>query len=247
MVEFRAVCKSFGEVVVLDHVTTTVRRGEVVAVLGPSGSGKSTLCRLVNGLETVDSGELLVDGQPLPRDTRGLAELRSRVGMVFQSWNLFSGRTALDNLTLGLVKVRKLGTEDAERRAREVLARVGLADQAGRLPRELSGGQQQRVAIARALAMEPELLLMDEPTSALDPEMVAEVLEVMEGLAAQGMTMIVVTHELGFARRAASRVLFLDRGRVVDDTDPTTFFSAAASDRARAFVEKASMGDLGGA
>jgi glutamate transport system ATP-binding protein len=230
--------KHFGPLHVLQDVDLTVRRGEVVVVIGPSGSGKSTLCRTINRLETIDSGTIHVDGAPLPAEGRALARLRADVGMVFQSFNLFAHRTVLENVTLGLRKVRRVPTAEARARATALLERVGVASQAGKLPAQLSGGQQQRVAIARALAMEPKVMLFDEPTSALDPEMINEVLDVMTALAADGMTMIVVTHEMGFARRAADRVVFMDGGRIVEEADPETFFTAPRSERARDFLSK---------
>jgi glutamate transport system ATP-binding protein len=230
--------KHFGALHVLQDVDLTVRRGEVVVVIGPSGSGKSTLCRTINRLETIDSGTITVDGAPLPAEGRALARLRADVGMVFQSFNLFAHRTVLENVTLGLRKVRRVPTGEARARATALLERVGVAGQAAKLPAQLSGGQQQRVAIARALAMEPKVMLFDEPTSALDPEMINEVLDVMTALAADGMTMIVVTHEMGFARRAADRVVFMDGGRIVEEADPETFFTAPRSERARDFLSK---------
>ncbi|GAA4376673.1 amino acid ABC transporter ATP-binding protein [Nocardioides caricicola] len=230
--------KWFGELHVLQDINLTVRRGEVVVVIGPSGSGKSTLCRAINRLETVDSGTITLDGQPLPQEGKALAELRSDVGMVFQSFNLFAHKTVLENVTLGPIKVRKTGRQDAEQRAMELLRRVGVDSQAGKYPAQLSGGQQQRVAIARALAMDPKVMLFDEPTSALDPEMIKEVLDVMVDLAQRGMTMIVVTHEMGFARTAADRVLFMSDGVVVEENTPDEFFSNPRTDRARDFLGK---------
>jgi glutamate transport system ATP-binding protein len=238
LVVLQGVSKRFGDVQVLRDITLTVNRGEVVVLIGPSGSGKSTLCRAINRLETIESGEISVDGRPLPEEGKALAELRADVGMVFQSFNLFAHKTILQNVTLGPIKVRKLGRVAAERRARELLERVGVAEQASKYPAQLSGGQQQRVAIARALAMEPKVMLFDEPTSALDPEMINEVLDVMVGLARSGMTMIVVTHEMGFARKAAQRVLFMADGQIVEDGDPERFFTSPASDRAREFLSK---------
>jgi glutamate transport system ATP-binding protein len=223
---------------VLRDVDTTVARGEVVVVIGPSGSGKSTLCRAINRLEPIDSGEIIFDGRPLPAEGRELARLRADVGMVFQSFNLFSHKSILQNVTLGPVKVRRRTKEEAEQRAMQLLERVGIADQAGKLPGQLSGGQQQRAAIARALAMEPKLMLFDEPTSALDPEMINEVLDVMTALAGEGMTMIVVTHEMGFARRAADRVVFMADGTLVEQAPPEEFFSAPESERAKDFLSK---------
>jgi glutamate transport system ATP-binding protein len=230
--------KHFGALHVLQDVNLTVHRGEVVVVIGPSGSGKSTLCRTINRLETIESGTITLDGQPLPAEGRALAKLRADVGMVFQSFNLFAHRTVLQNVTLGLRKVRRLGAGPARERAMVLLERVGVASQADKLPAQLSGGQQQRVAIARALAMEPKVMLFDEPTSALDPEMINEVLDVMVALAAEGMTMVVVTHEMGFARRAADRVVFMDGGAIVEEADPETFFTAPKSERARDFLSK---------
>ncbi len=230
--------KHFGALHVLQDVDLTVARGEVVVVIGPSGSGKSTLCRTINRLETIDSGTIHVDGQPLPAEGKELAQLRARVGMVFQSFNLFAHKTVLENVTLGPVKVKGVGKAEADRRGRELLERVGIASQAGKYPAQLSGGQQQRVAIARALAMDPTVMLFDEPTSALDPEMINEVLDVMTTLARDGMTMVVVTHEMGFARRAADRVVFMDAGRIVEQATPEQFFSAPESARAQDFLSK---------
>jgi len=238
LVVMRGVNKHFGPLHVLRDVTTTVGRGEVVVVIGPSGSGKSTLCRTINRLEPIDSGTITVDGRPLPAEGRELAKLRADVGMVFQSFNLFSHKTILQNVTLGPVKVRRRPKAEAERRAMELLERVGIANQAGKLPGQLSGGQQQRAAIARALAMEPKLMLFDEPTSALDPEMINEVLDVMTTLAKEGMTMLVVTHEMGFARRAADRVAFMADGALVEQAPPEEFFSAPKSERAKDFLSK---------
>ncbi|NJP45488.1 amino acid ABC transporter ATP-binding protein [Actinacidiphila epipremni] len=230
--------KHFGSLHVLKDIELTVGRGEVVVVIGPSGSGKSTLCRAINRLEPVQSGTITVDGRPLPAEGRALARLRADVGMVFQSFNLFAHRTVLDNVMLAPLKVRRRPRADAERRGRELLDRVGLLDQADKLPAQLSGGQQQRVAIARALAMEPKAMLFDEPTSALDPEMINEVLEVMQQLAEEGMTMVVVTHEMGFARSAADRVVFMADGRIVEDRVPEDFFTDPRTDRARDFLSK---------
>jgi len=230
--------KHFGELHVLKDITTTVHRGEVVVVIGPSGSGKSTLCRAINRLETIDDGTITIDGVPLPEEGAALARLRADVGMVFQSFNLFSHMTVLQNVTLGQLKVRKRSRQDAEKRAMEILDRVGVANQASKMPAQLSGGQQQRVAIARALAMDPKVMLFDEPTSALDPEMVNEVLDVMVGLAADGMTMVVVTHEMGFARKAAGRVLFMADGQIVEEATPEKFFTDPQSTRAQDFLSK---------
>jgi glutamate transport system ATP-binding protein len=238
LVVMRGVNKHFGSLHVLRDVETTVARGEVVVVIGPSGSGKSTLCRTINRLEPIDSGEITFDGRPLPSEGRELARLRADVGMVFQSFNLFSHKSILQNVTLGPVKVRRRPKEEAEQRAMQLLERVGIADQASKLPGQLSGGQQQRAAIARALAMEPKLMLFDEPTSALDPEMINEVLDVMTALARDGMTMVVVTHEMGFARRAADRVIFMADGALVEQAPPDRFFSAPESARAKDFLSK---------
>jgi glutamate transport system ATP-binding protein len=238
LVRLTGVNKWFGELHVLQDIDLSVDRGEVVVVIGPSGSGKSTLCRTINRLESIQQGEISIDGQRLPDEGKDLARLRSDVGMVFQSFNLFAHKTVLQNVTLGPVKVRGKSKGDAERRGRELLDRVGVGAQADKYPAQLSGGQQQRVAIARALAMDPKVMLFDEPTSALDPEMINEVLEVMVGLARDGMTMIVVTHEMGFARRAANRVVFMDGGRVVESSDPESFFTHPQSDRAKDFLSK---------
>jgi glutamate transport system ATP-binding protein len=238
LVVLEHVDKWFGDLHVLRDITLSVTRGEVVVVIGPSGSGKSTLCRTINRLETIDKGEIRLDGQPLPQEGKALAGLRAEVGMVFQSFNLFAHKTILDNVTLGPIKVRGESRTAAERRASELLARVGVSEQAAKYPAQLSGGQQQRVAIARALAMEPKVMLFDEPTSALDPEMIAEVLDVMVDLANRGMTMIVVTHEMGFARTAANRVVFMSDGQVVEENDPESFFTSPRSDRARDFLGK---------
>jgi glutamate transport system ATP-binding protein len=233
-----AVDKHFGELHVLKSISTTVAPGEVVVVIGPSGSGKSTLCRAINRLETIDSGRILIDGVPLPEEGRALAKLRADVGMVFQSFNLFAHKTVLDNVTLGPIRVRGKSAAEAKKRGMELLDRVGVANQAGKMPAQLSGGQQQRVAIARSLAMDPKLMLFDEPTSALDPEMINEVLDVMVGLAKDGMTMIVVTHEMGFARKAANRVLFMAEGALVEEAPPEDFFTKPSSDRAKDFLSK---------
>jgi glutamate transport system ATP-binding protein len=230
--------KWFGDVHALIDVDLTVDAGEVVVVIGPSGSGKSTLCRCINRLEPVDSGTIAIDGVPLPEEGKALARLRADVGMVFQSFNLFAHKSVLDNVTLGPIKVRRVPKADAKARAMELLERVGIADKATRYPAELSGGQQQRAAIARALAMDPKVMLFDEPTSALDPEMIAEVLDVRIGLAASGTTMIVVTHEMGFARRAARRVVFMDGGRVVETSSPDEFFDNPNTERAQDFLSK---------
>lgn len=230
--------KHFGELHVLKNISTTVDRGEVVVVIGPSGSGKSTFCRAINRLETIDSGTIMIDGVRLPEEGRGLAKLRADVGMVFQSFNLFAHKTVLENVTLGPRKVRGQSKADADAHAMELLDRVGVANQAGKMPSQLSGGQQQRVAIARVLAMDPKLILLDEPTSALDPEMIAEVLDVMVQLADEGMTMVVVTHEMGFARKAAHRVLFMAEGEIVEEATPEKFFTDPQSSRAKDFLSK---------
>ena len=237
-IQFTGVGKWFGKLHVLRDVTLSVARGEVVVVCGPSGSGKSTLIRCVNGLEKIQQGELVVLGESITRDGVNLPRLRTRVGMVFQSFNLFPHMTALANVMLAPVKVRGLARDAAEQSARALLSRVGIPEKAGHYPANLSGGQQQRVAIARALAMQPEIMLFDEPTSALDPEMINEVLEVMTDLAKDGMTMMVVTHEMGFARRVAHRVVFMDEGQVVEEATPEAFFAAPKSDRSRQFLSK---------
>ncbi|GLF97996.1 amino acid ABC transporter ATP-binding protein [Streptomyces yaizuensis] len=238
LIELRDVNKHYGQLHVLQDINLTVGRGEVVVVIGPSGSGKSTLCRTMNRLETIESGTITIDGEPLPEEGKGLAALRADVGMVFQSFNLFAHRTVLANVSLAPVKVRGRKREEADRRSRLLLDRVGLASQADKYPAQLSGGQQQRVAIARALAMEPKVMLFDEPTSALDPEMINEVLEVMQQLARDGMTMVVVTHEMGFARSAANRVVFMADGRIVEDRSPEDFFTHPESERAKDFLSK---------
>ncbi|WTG93857.1 amino acid ABC transporter ATP-binding protein [Kitasatospora sp. NBC_01560] len=238
MVVLSGVNKHFGALHVLQDIELEIKQGEVVVLIGPSGSGKSTLCRTINRLETIDSGTITIDGRPLPAEGRELARLRAEVGMVFQSFNLFAHKTVLDNVVLGQVKVRGIARDQAVRTAKELLDRVGVGAQAGKFPAQLSGGQQQRVAIARALAMNPKVMLFDEPTSALDPEMINEVLEVMRQLAADGMTMVVVTHEMGFARSAANRVLFMADGRIVEQNTPEAFFTAPRSDRAKDFLSK---------
>ncbi|WP_443192710.1 amino acid ABC transporter ATP-binding protein [Microbacterium sp. Clip185] len=230
--------KHYGDFQALTDIDLTVNRGEVVVVIGPSGSGKSTLCRTINRLETITSGTITIDGEKLPSEGKQLAALRADVGMVFQSFNLFSHLTILENVTLGPIKVKGMKKADAEREAKTLLERVGVAHQANKLPAQLSGGQQQRVAIARALAMTPKVMLFDEPTSALDPEMINEVLDVMTSLAESGMTMIVVTHEMGFARKAADRVVFMADGRIVEEAAPDTFFTSPKSERAKDFLSK---------
>ncbi|MEU4966618.1 amino acid ABC transporter ATP-binding protein [Streptomyces smyrnaeus] len=238
LIELRGVNKHYGTLHVLRDIDLTVGRGEVVVVIGPSGSGKSTLCRTINRLETVGSGTITLAGRPLPAEGRELARLRTEVGMVFQSFNLFAHKTVLANVALAPMKVRGKKKDEAHAQARELLRRVGLVEHAHKYPAQLSGGQQQRVAIARALAMDPQALLFDEPTSALDPEMISEVLEVMQQLARDGMTMVVVTHEMGFARSAANRVVFMADGRIVEDRSPEEFFTAPRSERAKDFLSK---------
>ncbi|XVS68144.1 amino acid ABC transporter ATP-binding protein [Actinosynnema sp. CA-299493] len=238
MIRMAGVDKFFGPLHVLKDVTLEVPKGQVVVVLGPSGSGKSTLCRTINRLEPIESGVIEVDGQALPAEGKELARLRADVGMVFQSFNLFAHKSIVDNVMLAPVKVRKTPAAEARKTAMELLERVGIANQAEKYPAQLSGGQQQRAAIARALAMRPKVMLFDEPTSALDPEMVQEVLDVMTTLAKEGMTMLVVTHEMGFARKAADRVIFMSDGEVVEDSTPEAFFSAPKSNRAKDFLGK---------
>jgi glutamate transport system ATP-binding protein len=236
MITATGVNKRFGDLHVLRDVDLEVAPQEVVVVIGPSGSGKSTLCRCLNRLETIDSGRIEIDGQPLPLEGGALSRLRADVGMVFQSFNLFGHRTILDNVTLAPINVRGVPKGEARERAMSLLERVGLGDKADAHPAQLSGGQQQRAAIARALAMEPKVMLFDEPTSALDPELVSGVLDVMAGLAADGMTMVVVTHEMGFARRVADRVVFMDSGEVVEQSPPAQFFAEPRTERARSFL-----------
>jgi glutamate transport system ATP-binding protein len=238
MISMRDVEKHFGSLHVLKNIQLEVPTGQVVIVIGPSGSGKSTLCRTINRLESIDSGHIEIDGTQLPEEGKALAQLRSDVGMVFQSFNLFAHKTILQNVTLGPIKVRKMNKGEAEELAVSLLRRVGIEEQKDKLPAQLSGGQQQRVAIARALAMKPKVMLFDEPTSALDPEMVQEVLDVMTTLAKEGMTMLVVTHEMGFARRAAHRVIFMDEGAIVEEAPPDEFFTNAKSARAQDFLSK---------
>ncbi|MFT4296369.1 MAG: amino acid ABC transporter ATP-binding protein [Micropruina sp.] len=238
LVVIEGVNKHFGDLHVLKDINLSVAKGEVVILIGPSGSGKSTLCRTINRLETFESGSITIDGKKLPDEGKELANLRADVGMVFQSFNLFAHKTILDNVTLGPIKVRKTPKAEAEKRAMELLGRVGVAHQAAKYPAQLSGGQQQRVAIARSLAMNPKVMLFDEPTSALDPEMINEVLDVMVELAKEGMTMIVVTHEMGFARKAADKVVFLSDGEIVETGTPTEFFANPTSARAKDFLSK---------
>ena len=236
VIQMRHVDKHYGSLHVLNDINLTVDKGEVVVLIGPSGSGKSTLCRTINRLETIDSGEILIEGEPLPQEGRELARMRSEIGMVFQSFNLFAHKTSLDNVTLGPTDVLKIPKGQARQEAMDLLARVGVAEQANKVPAQLSGGQQQRVAIARSLAMHPKAMLFDEPTSALDPEMINEVLEVMVELAREGMTMVVVTHEMNFARRVSNRVVFMADGRIVEEGEPNEFFDHPKSDRARDFL-----------
>lgn len=238
MIRMSGVQKYFDDFQALKDIDLEVAHGEVVVVLGPSGSGKSTLCRTINRLETIEEGTIEIDGIVLPEEGSQLAKLRADVGMVFQQFNLFPHLTILDNVTLGPIKVRKMKKSAAEERAMQLLDRVGIGNQASKYPAQLSGGQQQRVAIARALAMNPKIMLFDEPTSALDPEMVNEVLDVMASLVKEGMTMVVVTHEMGFARRAADRILFMADGEIVEDTDPSSFFDNPQTDRAKDFLGK---------
>jgi glutamate transport system ATP-binding protein len=238
MIRMADVEKHFGELHVLRTINLEVDTGQVVVVLGPSGSGKSTLCRTINRLEPIDSGTIEVDGKKLPAEGKALAALRADVGMVFQSFNLFAHKTILENVTLAPIKVRRTQKAAAEKAGMVLLERVGIANQRDKYPAQLSGGQQQRAAIARALAMKPKVMLFDEPTSALDPEMVQEVLDVMTTLAGEGMTMLVITHEMGFARRAANRVVFMSDGEIVEDAPPDTFFSNPTSDRAKDFLGK---------
>jgi glutamate transport system ATP-binding protein len=238
MISIKGVNKHFGALHVLRDINLDIDRGQVVVVIGPSGSGKSTLCRIINRLETVDSGTIAIDGEQLPIEGRKLAQLRSNVGMVFQSFNLFAHKTVLENVMLAPITVRHLARQPARERAMALLERVGVANQAQKYPAQLSGGQQQRVAIARSLAMDPKVMLFDEPTSALDPEMINEVLAVMTALAGEGMTMLVVTHEMGFARRAADRVVFMAEGAIAEDATPAEFFDNPRTDRARDFLGK---------
>jgi glutamate transport system ATP-binding protein len=237
LVELRGIRKAFGDNVVLDGVDLSVARGEVIVIAGPSGSGKSTMLRCVNGLETVDAGEVRFDGQPVTTG-KGLPALRAQIGFVFQQFHLFPHMTVLQNIALAPVKVKGIAAAAARTRAGELLERVGIAEKAEQYPADLSGGQQQRVAIARALAMDPQLMLFDEPTSALDPEMIREVLDVMRDLARDGMTMLVVTHEMGFAREVCDRLVFIDGGQIVEEGPPAEFFANAQSERAREFVDK---------
>ncbi len=236
IIELKNVDKYFGSLHVLNNINLTVKKGEVVVIIGPSGSGKSTLCRTVNRLETIDSGEIIIDGEHMPEEGKELAKVRSEVGMVFQSFNLFAHMSIIDNVTLAPRNVRGLSKEQAEKEAMELLKRVGVDSQAKKVPAQLSGGQQQRVAIARALAMHPKAMLFDEPTSALDPEMINEVLDAMTELAREGMTMLIVTHEMNFARRVAHRIIFMDHGEILEENTPEEFFENPKTQRARDFL-----------
>ena len=236
VIELRHVDKHYGALHVLKDINLKIDRGEVLVVIGPSGSGKSTLCRTINRLETIDSGEILIEGEPLPQEGKELARTRAELGMVFQQFNLFAHKTILDNVTLGPIEVLGLSKDEAEKRAMSLLERVGVAEQAGKVPAQLSGGPQQRVAIARSLAMNPKAMLFDEPTSALDPEMINEVLDVMTELARGGMTMVIVTHEMNFARRVADRVIFMADGAIVETGSPDEFFDHPQTQRARDFL-----------
>ncbi|MDQ3955148.1 MAG: amino acid ABC transporter ATP-binding protein [Actinomycetota bacterium] len=238
MVELKSVMKSFGDNVVLDDINLSIGRGEAIVVAGPSGSGKSTMLRCINGLETIDSGDVRFDGRSIADAGKGIYELRAEIGMVFQSFNLFPHKTVTQNIALGPVEVKDVPAEKGKAKAKELLELVGIPEKADSYPADLSGGQQQRVAIARALAMEPKLMLFDEPTSALDPEMIREVLDVMRNLAKGGMTMVVVTHEMGFAREVCTRIVFIDHGKIVEEAPPDEFFKSAKSERAREFVDK---------
>ena len=238
LVELTHVEKHYGDLHVLKDINLTVRKGEVLVIVGPSGSGKSTMCRTINRLETIDSGDIRIDGKPLPQEGKELAKLRAEVGMVFQSFNLFANKTILENVTLAPIKVRHMDKKEAEDLAMDLLGRVGVASQASKMPSQLSGGQQQRVAIARALAMQPKVMLFDEPTSALDPEMVNEVLDVMVELAHEGMTMLCVTHEMGFARKVADKVVFMADGQILEQSTPDDFLEHPKTDRAKDFLSK---------
>ena len=237
VIELRHVEKHYGSLHVLKDINLEVDKGEVLVIIGPSGSGKSTLCRTIHRLETIDSGDILIEGKPLPQEGKELAGMRSELGMVFQQFNLFSHMTILENVTLGPTEVLGASKEEAKRTAMELLGRVGVAEQADKVPAQLSGGQQQRVAIARSLAMHPKAMLFDEPTSALDPEMINEVLDVMVGLAKQGMTMVVVTHEMNFARRVADRVVFMADGQILEQGAPDEFFDHPRTARAKEFLD----------
>ncbi|MDD5864021.1 MAG: amino acid ABC transporter ATP-binding protein [Firmicutes bacterium] len=236
VIELKDIEKHFGQLHVLKDISLSVNKGEVVVIIGPSGSGKSTLCRTINRLETIDSGEIIIDGVPMPQEGKQLAQLRAQIGMVFQSFNLFAHKTILDNVTIAPMDVLHKPKKEAQEEAMALLKRVGVDSQAHKVPAQLSGGQQQRVAIARALAMHPKAILFDEPTSALDPEMIGEVLEVMTGLAREGMTMVVVTHEMNFARKVADRMIFMDGGSILEEGNPEEFFASPKTQRARDFL-----------
>ena len=236
IIELKNINKYFGEHHVLKDINLSVNKGEVIVIIGPSGSGKSTLCRTINRLETIDSGEIRIDGELLPEEGHNLAKLRSQIGMVFQSFNLFAHKNIVDNVIMAPVTVLHKNKNEAKKEALDLLKRVGVESQAAKVPSQLSGGQQQRVAIARALAMHPKAILFDEPTSALDPEMINEVLDVMTELASEGMTMLVVTHEMNFARRVADRIIFMDGGQIVEENTPEKFFTRPESQRARDFL-----------
>jgi glutamate transport system ATP-binding protein len=236
VIELKHVEKHYGDLHVLKDINLRVKKGEVVVIIGPSGSGKSTLCRTINRLETIDSGEILIEGEAIPEEGKNLARLRAQIGMVFQSFNLFAHKTILDNVTLGPTDVLHIPKKQAREEAMKLLDRVGVGSQASKVPAQLSGGQQQRVAIARSLAMHPKAILFDEPTSALDPEMIGEVLDVMTELAREGMTMVVVTHEMNFARRVADRVIFMDGGKIIEENTPEEFFTNPQSQRAKDFL-----------
>jgi glutamate transport system ATP-binding protein len=238
LVELDKVRKSFGSNLVLEDVDLSISRGEAIVVAGPSGSGKSTMLRCINGLETIDSGDIRFEGKSIPKAGKEIYKMRAEVGMVFQAFNLFPHMSVLDNVALGPHEVKGMPEEDAKTKAKELLDLVGIPEKADAYPADLSGGQQQRVAIARALAMEPKLMLFDEPTSALDPEMIREVLDVMRDLARGGMTMVVVTHEMGFAKEVCDRIVFIDEGKIVEEAPPEEFFEGAKSQRARDFVDK---------
>jgi len=238
LVALAGVRKSFGDNLVIDEVDLEIERGSAVVVAGPSGSGKSTILRCINGLEPIDAGTITFDGRPVHSDGREIYAIRAEIGMVFQQFNLFPHMTVTENITLGPLEVAKVGKRNGRERALRLLERVGIPDKADAYPADLSGGQQQRVAIARALAVEPKLMMFDEPTSALDPEMIREVLDVMRDLAHEGMTMIVVTHEMGFAREVCDRIVFIDDGRIVEEGTPDEFFNHTRSERAKEFVDK---------
>ena len=238
MIEFRGVNKWFGSLHVLKDINLSIKYGEVVVVCGPSGSGKSTLIRCINALEPIQKGEIVVDGMPLKDPKTNITKLRAEVGMVFQQFNLYPHKTALENIILAPIRVRKQSKEEAEKTAQDLMVKVGIPEKINSYPAQLSGGQQQRVAIARALAMQPKIMLFDEPTSALDPEMINEVLDVMVNLAREGMTMIVVTHEMGFAKKVSHRIIFMDEGSIIEEGIPGTFFTQPKSERTKIFLSK---------